>query len=83
MFLGERMRDFRRRRDITQKQLSETLKVSQAQISRYENCEDEPSYGRAKQIADLLGVSVGFLFGESDNPKTVPKQHPLPSNVKF
>ena len=68
-FLGERMREFRRRKDITQKALAKALKVSQGQISRYESCEDEPSYPKAKQIADIIGVSVGFLFGETDKPQ--------------
>lgn len=69
-FLGERMREYRRRRDITQKEMAQFLGVSQGQVSRYENCEDEPSYGRAKQIADMLGVTVGFLFGEEGAPET-------------
>ncbi|HPE69528.1 MAG TPA: XRE family transcriptional regulator [Thermotogota bacterium] len=67
-FMGDRMKKWRRKKQITQVAMGKLLGVSQSQISKYESCEDEPSYGTIKMIAQFLEVSVPFLVGESHNP---------------
>lgn len=68
----------RHRRGLTQRQLSELSGIQQADISRIECGETQPTTVTAKRLADALGVDFGFY--ETDTAgKTVPVE---PASVK-
>ena len=50
----------RRRRGITQRQLSDLSGVQQADISRIERGETQPTTVTARRLADALGAEFGF-----------------------
>lgn len=64
---------------ISQKELAEKLNVSHTNIYNYEVGRTEPSLSMLKQIAEVLGVSVGYLVGAEDEfghaiPKDIPQR---------
>jgi DNA-binding XRE family transcriptional regulator len=61
----------RHRRGLTQRQLSELSGVQQADISRIERGETQPTTVTAKRLADALGVDFGFYEIDAAG-KTVP-----------
>jgi ribosome-binding protein aMBF1 (putative translation factor) len=50
----------RRRRGITQRRLSELSGIQQADISRIERGETQPTTVTARRLADALGADFGF-----------------------
>jgi DNA-binding XRE family transcriptional regulator len=68
----------RHRRGLTQRRLSELSGVQQADISRIERGETQPTTVTAKRLADALGVDFGF-YETDTTAKTVPVE---PDSVK-
>ncbi|ORX22743.1 transcriptional regulator [Thermoanaerobacterium sp. PSU-2] len=66
MLLGERIRQARLLKKLTQKQLAELLNVTDATINRYEKGLRSPDPEMLKAIADILDVSVDYLLGHTD-----------------
>ena len=56
------IRDLRKERNMTMKQLGKQLGVSETAISYYETGRREPDLKMLGKIADLFGVSVDFLL---------------------
>ena len=58
---------------LSQKKLAEKLNVSHTNIYNYEVGRTEPSIDILKQLAAVLGVSVGYLVGaEDESGRAVP-----------
>lgn len=60
------IREIRRARNITQKELAVAIGVSATVISRYENGSIIPPSDRLRKIADYLQVSLAMLTGEKE-----------------
>lgn len=65
---GGRLKDFRRKRKLTQQALADRLGVSRGTVIRWERGGDIPSARTVCYIADLLDVNVMFLCGVWDDP---------------
>ena len=65
-----RLRDVRKERGISQLKLAMDLNMTQNTISRYETCTREADYKTLILCADYFDVSVDYLLGRTDNPKT-------------
>ena len=52
----------RLQKNITQKELADLTGISQGNISRYENCEKEPTVTTLKRIAKAMGLQVKIEF---------------------
>jgi|HigsolmetaAR206D_1030411.scaffolds.fasta_scaffold00003_36 transcriptional regulator with XRE-family HTH domain len=63
---GKRLKYLRKKKGLTQKELSKILNVSESSISMYEREDREPSFETLKQIADFFGVSRAFLLGDPE-----------------
>ena len=63
-----RLKELRKKRQISQLKLAIDLNMNQNSISRYETGEREPSISDLIRIADYFGVSVDYLLGRTDNP---------------
>ena len=61
MNVGEKIREIRKSKNLSQKQLGERLGVSQAMIAQYENGDRNPKFETLLKIADALGVYIGKL----------------------
>lgn len=56
-----RLKEIRKIRDLTQREVAEALGVSPATYSRYETGEREPSIDTLVRLSSIYGVSVDFL----------------------
>ncbi|MFM7853879.1 MAG: helix-turn-helix domain-containing protein [Flammeovirgaceae bacterium] len=65
--MGDRIKDLRKQKDLSQSELADKVGISYAQIGRYETKGAQPPAETLKKIADALGVSPDFLiYGTSD-----------------
>lgn len=59
----ERLKEQRKKNNLTQKKLADILGVSQGSYANWENGKREPSFENLIKLADLLEVSLDWLFG--------------------
>ena len=64
-----RIRDLREDADMTQKELSEKLGMSQTGYSKYETGENDIPTEILIKLARFYDTSIDYLLGETDNPK--------------
>ena len=62
----ERLTELRKLNHITQRQVAQTLNISQPSYIRYENGSAEPNLENLVRLAELFDVSVDYLLGRSD-----------------
>lgn len=62
-----RIKELREINGFSQKKLSEMIKTSQRNISRWENEENEPTYSQLIKIADIFKVSIDYLVEREDD----------------
>lgn len=74
---GQRLREIRIAKNLTQKEFAKLLKVSESAIGMYERDEREPAYKLANEIADKFEVSIDYLFGRTEDSK------PYTPNLSF
>ncbi len=66
--LGSRLRQLRLERNISRKDLADSLFVSQATISRWESGDRQPDLVTLSQIAKALGVETAEIMKEEEAP---------------
>ena len=62
MTLGEKIRQLRKRKKITQSQLAELIGTHESHIGRYEKDQSVPTSPILKKIAEAFNVSVDYLL---------------------
>lgn len=62
-----RIKELRKKRNITQIRLSTEIEVSQETISAYENGKAEPKLDKLVRIANFLNTSTDYLLGRTDD----------------
>ncbi|OUM20455.1 MULTISPECIES: helix-turn-helix domain-containing protein [Butyricicoccus] len=65
-----RIRDLREDKDITQAEMGKILSCSQRVYSNYERGDIDIPTAVLVRLADFHNVSVDYLLGRTDNPKT-------------
>lgn len=68
MTIGERIKDARKYRKLTQKQLAEAANVATGTIQQYELGKRKPSFEILNAISRALNISVAALCEERDIP---------------
>ncbi|MCC8057042.1 helix-turn-helix transcriptional regulator [Cloacibacillus sp.] len=68
MSLGERMREMRKMLRLSQEELAFRLGTNRVSVSQWENNRVMPDADSLIKTAAVLGTSVGFLLGETDDP---------------
>jgi len=63
-----RLKELRKKKNISQLKLALDLNMNQNSISRYENGEREADYNTLIKFADYFGVSLDYLLERTDNP---------------
>ncbi|GAA5064842.1 transcriptional regulator with XRE-family HTH domain [Thermocatellispora tengchongensis] len=66
--LGDRLRDLRKERGLTLRQLAALIDVSPGLLSQIENGTTDPSLTTVRKLADAFGTSMADLFTEPDAP---------------
>ncbi len=61
--LGQKIKELRKEKGLTQIQLAEKLNVNKSTIAKYETDKIEPSLLLLKQIAIFFDVSADYLLG--------------------
>jgi transcriptional regulator with XRE-family HTH domain len=61
--MGNKLRELRRMKGMTQEALSKFSGVNRVSIAKYESGKTVPSMQTAKKLADALGVTVDELIG--------------------
>lgn len=62
-----KLRQLREKKGISQRELGDSLNLSQRAISRYESGEAEPDLATVRKISEFFNVTIDFLLGEDDS----------------
>lgn len=62
-----RLKELRKEKKLTQKELADKINVSKITVLRWENGERQIKPDKAEKLADFFGVSVGYLLGYTEN----------------
>jgi len=68
---SERLRAARELKDLSQTDLAKKTDLQPSAISHFENDRRSPSFDNLKRLADALGVTVDYLLGRAEEPKTL------------
>lgn len=72
--IGEKLREFRKRRGLTQEQLAEKLDVTFQQIQQYEAGTSRLNTDKLQAVAIALSVPVAAFFEESEIESTLSEE---------
>ncbi len=67
MTIGERIKNARKNKDWTQKQLEEKTGINEANIRKYESGRQNPKLETIQKIAEALNVTPAYLMGWEDD----------------
>lgn len=67
---GAKIKEIRKRKGLTQKQLGDLCGIADANIRKYENGKQNPKMETLQKIADALGCSLIALMGMEEYKKT-------------
>lgn len=70
MNFGERLKQLRIEKNLTQKQLAAKTGTSERGLQNYEMGIRNPAYDVLIALADYFDVSLDFLTGRNDNPNS-------------
>lgn len=73
MTLGTKIKEYRTKRGLTQKELAEKLHVTYQAVSRWENGDVEPSVDTILEMTKIFDCSVDELFGKEKTPAPEPE----------
>lgn len=65
---AERLRELRKKNNITQVKLARMLNISQGAITNWEKGKTYPDFENQKRLADIYGVTLDELFGRDSVP---------------
>lgn len=63
---SERLKQLRKNRNLTQKELADKIGIKQNSYSDWENGKSEPKLDKITQLAFYLDSTISFLLGKSD-----------------
>ena len=64
---GQRFKELRQEKNLTQEKLAEEFFLNKSSISRYEQNKQIPEIDLLEKIADYFDVSIDYLVGRSNN----------------
>ena len=67
--MGNRIRELRKARGLTMKQLGEVLDLAESTISQYETGKRQVDNETLLRLGEFFGVSVGYILGAEDHKK--------------
>ena len=72
---GERLRELRKFKKQTQKELANEIGVSESTVSMYEMERREPDFETLEVLADYFNVDVDYLLGRTSAITYIPSSH--------
>ncbi len=70
MTFGERLKQIRMDRNMSQEELATILETSKQVISRYENNQRSPKISIVEEYSKKLGVDINYLLGDEKKPES-------------
>ena len=67
MNYGDRLKQLREEKKLSQQQLADKLKLNRSTYARYELNKTQPDYDTLEKLANFFGVSTDYLLGRDDN----------------
>ena len=67
--LGERLKQLRSKKELTQAEMAKEIGVSQSTYALYETDKRQPDYDKLFSIAQYFAVTTDYLLGVSDDPR--------------
>ena len=63
MSLGHRLRELRKEKKLTIREVSEIFNIGKSTVSDYENNKRSPNYEMLKMFSEFYSVTIDFLLG--------------------
>lgn len=70
--MGNRIRELRKERHMTMKQLGEKLGLAESTVSQYETGKRSPDNETLLKLGEIFGVTVGYILGAEEKEKPTP-----------
>ena len=77
IMIGERLKEMRQQKKLTQKQVQELTQIDQSDISKFEIGKRKPSLQQLAKLARLYETSMDYLTGETDVKTPYPPAKPV------
>ncbi|EFM10073.1 transcriptional regulator, XRE family [Paenibacillus curdlanolyticus YK9] len=68
MTFGERLKELREQRNMTQQDVAIAVNKSRTDIAGYETKGTSPNIETVRRLADLFKVSIDYMFGRTNDP---------------
>lgn len=81
--VGERIRQLRKERQLTQTELGLAVGLTFQQIQKYEKAKNRISASKLVQIAHIFGIDVSELFKGSQACEDIPENEEIKALVKY
>lgn len=78
-YIGNKIRSFRKEKNLTAEELANKLGISRATVTRYETGVRNTNQDVLYKLADIFGVSINDFFPSINNQPT--NMHPLSKNI--
>ena len=78
----KRLKDIREDHDLTQEDLAKILQTSQQYYGKYENGKYELPFSRAIELAKFYNISLDYIAGLTDEPRTIQGTTKNITNIK-
>lgn len=75
--LGQKIRDLRKQKRLSQTELGKYIGVSQTTVTAWENGRAEPSSGYLSKLADYFNVTTDYLLGRPEKQNEVQTEQDL------
>jgi len=66
MNFGERLRQIRKEKGLTQAEVAKLLSIGESTVSFYESGKRQPDYETLIRLSETLHVSIDYLLGKTD-----------------
>ena len=83
--MNNRIRELRKKRNITMKQLGEVIDLAESTISQYETGKRQPDNETLLKLSEFFDVTVGYLLGaeSKEAPAESGKRSVSDDDIKF
>lgn len=73
--IGERIKTARERLSMSQAELARQMQQSRGVVFGWESGRNRPEQTSMMKLAQILGVSISYIYGETDDPRPAPLWH--------
>ena len=83
MKLGEKIKQLRKSKGISQEELASMLKINRNYLSRIETGKSEPTSSILKHIAEIFSIDLNSLLDITDEDKNTDKVKYIVDNCRY